>query len=93
LVSADGEACISDFGLSYLVGAITPPSSLISSFRWNAPELHYPEIFGLDECDALRPPSDVWSFGMTVLVSYSPCVIIRHTNRISGADLSQLPVP
>jgi serine/threonine protein kinase len=70
LVSADGEACISDFGLSYRVGAITAPSCLNSSFRWNAPELHYPEIFELDECDALQPPSDVWSFGMTVLVIF-----------------------
>lgn len=68
LVSADGEPCISDFGLSYHIDNIQPSTTPHGSVRWKAPERHDPTYFGLSAEEAQAVPSDVWSFGMTVLV-------------------------
>jgi serine/threonine protein kinase len=69
LVSADKVPCISDFGLSYLVGDMLPSTKPHGSLRWKAPERHQPEFFRLSNQEAQGVPSDVWSFGMTILVS------------------------
>jgi serine/threonine protein kinase len=69
LVSLDGEPCISDFGLSYHFGNLMPSTTPHGSLRWKAPERHEPAAFGLSSEEAQGLASDVWSFGMTVLVS------------------------
>ncbi|KAJ7351431.1 kinase-like domain-containing protein [Mycena albidolilacea] len=55
LIDANGRACLSDFGLAFLVES---GPVLISSARWNAPEL---SVSG----PSLKPThlSDVWAFG------------------------------
>ena len=69
LVTTDGEACISDFGLSRHIDSVTASTAVHGSMRWRAPELCLPDQYGLTVELAHRLPSDVWSFGMTVLVS------------------------
>jgi len=70
-------AYISDFGLSQYVGRdfenfgrVSASTSPHGAARWRAPEMHYPEKFGLTLADAQATPSDTWSFGMTVLVMF-----------------------
>ncbi|KAJ7798561.1 kinase-like domain-containing protein [Mycena olivaceomarginata] len=55
LIDANGRVCLSDFGLASLVES---GPVLISSARWNAPELSIPG-------PSLKPThlSDVWAFG------------------------------
>jgi serine/threonine protein kinase len=69
LVSLDGGPRISDFGLSYHIGNLMPSTTPHGSLRWKAPERHMPAIFGLSTEEAQGVASDVWSFGMTVLVN------------------------
>jgi serine/threonine protein kinase len=71
LVSMGGEPCISDLGLSYHVGDILPSTTPHGSVRWKAPERHEPADFGLSSEEAQGVASDVWSFGMTILVRLS----------------------
>ncbi|KAG6328557.1 hypothetical protein ID866_10533, partial [Astraeus odoratus] len=68
-ISADGEAVLSDFGLSRLFNSsldISHPSSIPgqhhagSALNWMAPEI-------LDTGE-VSTEADVWAFGMTVLV-------------------------
>jgi serine/threonine protein kinase len=71
LVSLDGEPCISDFGLSYHIGKLMPSTTPHGSVRWKAPERHMPANFGLSTEEVQGVASDVWSFGMTILVKLS----------------------
>ncbi|KAE9392999.1 kinase-like protein [Gymnopus androsaceus JB14] len=67
LITDDGRAALSDFGLSQviedLVGptGITPSNTEAGPIRWQSPE------FLMDVSETSRPqlPGDVWSFGCT----------------------------
>ena len=64
LVSDSGVPCLTDFGLSRSLGdaiGMTTSSDAAGSLRWMAPE-----IFRYDKVGKV---SDVWAYGMTVLVS------------------------
>ncbi|KDQ49294.1 hypothetical protein JAAARDRAFT_51806 [Jaapia argillacea MUCL 33604] len=73
LIKDNGDACISDFGCSNLVGDRPQHSSTtVISVRWTAPEMLLEIPDDLEEdVDSLRATptkaSDVWSFAMTVL--------------------------
>ncbi|KAJ7889877.1 kinase-like domain-containing protein, partial [Mycena olivaceomarginata] len=70
LIDANGRACLSDFGLASLVES---GPVLISSARWNAPELSVPG-------PSLKPThlSDVWAFGcISGEVRTSPSLPLR----------------
>ena len=69
LISDEGHALISDFGLSQIIGSsfnMTASSPCGGSVNWMAPEILKPP----DEEDAplMTVRSDVWAFGMTILV-------------------------
>ena len=69
LISDEGHALISDFGLSQIIGSsfdMTSSSPYGGSVNWMAPEILNPP----DEEDAplMTVESDVWAFGMTILV-------------------------
>jgi serine/threonine protein kinase len=58
---------LTDFGLSTFVDQETASSSThAGSLRWMAPELIYPEKFGLDKFTR-TPASDMYSFGCVCL--------------------------
>ncbi|KAF8515358.1 kinase-like protein, partial [Hysterangium stoloniferum] len=62
LVSDQGIPCLSDFGLSRILGdsvGLTTSSDVGGSLRWMSPELFQDKK--IDE------QSDVWAFGMTVI--------------------------
>jgi serine/threonine protein kinase len=64
LVSDAGVPCLTDFGLSRILSdtwGMTTSSDTAGSLRWMSPELFNHE--------RLRESSDVWAYGMTVLVS------------------------
>ena len=69
LMSSDGRALISDFGLSALLLSRNGESSLRwasstvhGSWRWMSPEL-------FDDDARHTPASDIWAFGMVGYVS------------------------
>ncbi|CCM02903.1 uncharacterized protein FIBRA_05017 [Fibroporia radiculosa] len=71
LVNKQFEACVSDFGMSTIIGDITeiPPSMTLTrsdSTRWLAPELIFDTsvMVPTRECDA-------WSFDMTMLECFT----------------------
>lgn len=76
LVTDDGEACLCDFGLSFIL-ELAGPSSMTSAFcgsvRWMAPELVYsdPLVFR-------SASTDVYSFGA---VAYQVCTRLIKTCR------------
>ena len=61
LIADDGRTLLTDFGLSFIAepSVTTAPDRVGGTLRWMAPEV-------LD--DAIFPRSDVWSYGMTILV-------------------------
>ncbi|GJE86719.1 serine/threonine protein kinase-like protein [Phanerochaete sordida] len=67
LITAEGEAVISDFHMSKIMSDLTKDSSAMhtvtrdTSPRWSAPEL----MMGQNKTP--NPKSDVWSFGMVIL--------------------------
>jgi serine/threonine protein kinase len=66
LVSDSGVPCLSDFGLSRVlheVRGMTTSSELAGSLRWMSPEL-------LHDDSGVSVSSDVWAYGMTVLVRF-----------------------
>ena len=69
LVKQNGRACLADFGLLTIASDATKAfsnSSLASgTFRWMAPELFYPEKFGLMG-RRLTKSSDCYALGMVI---------------------------
>ena len=68
LVTEEGQALLTDFGLSLLTNSsfsMSAPGHIGGSLPWMAPEMLEP--YG--EVTAAR---DVWAFGMTTLVSLLP---------------------
>ncbi|KAF8501227.1 kinase-like domain-containing protein, partial [Hysterangium stoloniferum] len=66
LISDQGIPCLTDFGLSRILGdtvGITTSSSTTGSLRWMSRELL--------ENEKVNEQSDVWAFGMTVIVCTS----------------------
>lgn len=68
------EPRIADFGLSKLLDEVTSTLTIsqtgnpFGSVRWTAPELFF--------TPGVKFESDIWSFGMTVLVSVEPLSIL-----------------
>ncbi|KAF4585151.1 hypothetical protein EYR40_001988 [Pleurotus pulmonarius] len=81
LITDEGRAALSDFGLSQVIDDLMGPSGFTPScseagpVRWQAPEL-------LEDDDS-RPklPSDVWSFGCTAYELLTGNVPYRHRLR------------
>lgn len=67
LIDHDGQSRIADFGLSQLVTEVnhTNITSTVGSIRWMSKELFDHGIE--DPCVSFE--SDIWAYGMTVLVS------------------------
>jgi serine/threonine protein kinase len=66
LVSNAGDPCLTDFGLARILNdtrGMTTSSEVAGSLRWMSSELIRDEM--------PRESSDVWAYGMTVLVSCS----------------------
>ena len=73
LVNDEGEPCIADFGLSRVEAiqtTLTGTSSTKGTFRWQAPELVFPDEFGGNGKHTAA--SDIYAFGMT-------CLEVKHT--------------
>ncbi|KDQ52347.1 hypothetical protein JAAARDRAFT_138714 [Jaapia argillacea MUCL 33604] len=68
LIKDNGDACISDFGCSRLIGDQPLHSSTtVMSVRWSAPELVFAEPDVSGGGYLLTSAADVWSFAMVVL--------------------------
>ncbi|KAI6127181.1 kinase-like domain-containing protein [Pisolithus sp. B1] len=86
LVSNDGRALLTDFGLPSLVNpafTMGTNASYKSSMNWTAPE-------GFDQCD-LTPEMDIWAFGMTALELFTrqpPFYDIERGTRIISRVVS-----
>ena len=71
------RACLADFGHSTLIfdcltlNTVTHRSDFTSTVRFMAPELHNPELFGLNDATPTRE-SDVYSFAM---VMWEVCLV------------------
>ncbi|CEL54360.1 Vegetative incompatibility protein HET-E-1 OS=Podospora anserina GN=HET-E1 PE=4 SV=1 [Rhizoctonia solani AG-1 IB] len=74
LVSSNGDAKLTDFGLSIIpeasLGFSDTSNSQIGSTRWAAPELLFEDALKSKE-------SDVYALGMTMLVRFSMVCILR----------------
>jgi serine/threonine protein kinase len=68
-VNAEGEAIISDFGLSRFIREVSPSITVKGAVRWMAPEVIFPSIFGTSDISTHKLARDTWAFGMTALVS------------------------
>lgn len=73
LISPAGEPLVTDFGISHMLSSSTVASLTTGTYgtvRWMA----YEQI-NVDEAQSSTPytfQTDVWAFGMTILVSFSP---------------------
>ncbi|KAK0217921.1 kinase-like domain-containing protein [Armillaria fumosa] len=72
LINDDWQACLTDFGLTVFNDATpaTYTSRHEGSVRWMAPELYFPQSFGLDRF-RLTPASDVYALGCVCLELYT----------------------
>ncbi|KAJ6576220.1 kinase-like domain-containing protein [Mycena sp. CBHHK59/15] len=77
LISDEGSACLSDFGLATTVdeaetstGGATSSSNRAGSIRWFAPELIEPTAFGCERFVRTRA-SDVYAYGCVCLELYT----------------------
>ncbi|KAJ7493663.1 kinase-like domain-containing protein [Mycena latifolia] len=77
LISDDGSACLSDFGLTTTIsdadsttGARSSSTNHGGSLRWLAPELITPLRFGCEKF-ARTPASDVYAYGCTCVELYT----------------------
>jgi serine/threonine protein kinase len=61
LVNDDWHAVLADFGLAVFADENESPSGSIGCLRWMAPELLYPESFGLRQSRKTHA-SDVYAF-------------------------------
>ena len=69
MIADDGRALLTDFGFaSFAESVTTAPGRVGGTLRWMAPEVFDGAFF---------PESDVWSYGMTVLVcsTFQPPVL------------------
>ena len=73
LIGERGEAQLADFGLSKLVSEVSnaahqqsKTTSVVGSVRWMARELFLSDS---QTASCVNKDTDVWSYGMTVLVS------------------------
>ncbi|KAK0188947.1 hypothetical protein F5146DRAFT_1140510 [Armillaria mellea] len=72
LINDDWQACLTDFGLTVFNDATpaTYTSRHEGSVRWMAPELYFPQSFGLDRF-RLTPASDIYALGCVCLELYT----------------------
>jgi len=66
LITDDGRAALSDFGLSQVIGDLVGPTGITPStqagpIRWQSPEI----VMDVSETSRPQLPGDVWSFGCT----------------------------
>lgn len=68
LVSDEGRACLTDFGLSRILEATGfTTKSVGGTWRWQAYELIAPNEEDEDSTPKVTEATDVWAFGMTVI--------------------------
>lgn len=67
LISDDGHALLTDFGFSHLANASF--SLAVEQRPGGTPNWMPPEYLEADQC-VMTAAGDVWSFGMTALVSH-----------------------
>lgn len=67
LISNDGHALLTDFGFSHLANASF--SLAVEQHPGGTPDWMPPEYLDADQC-VMTTAGDVWSFGMTALVSH-----------------------
>ncbi|KAJ7142511.1 kinase-like domain-containing protein [Mycena epipterygia] len=84
LVSDEGNACLSDFGLATTIsdadsttGLFTSSSNHGGSLRWFAPELIQPKSFGCERFSR-TPASDVYAYGCVCLELYTGSPPFAH---------------
>ena len=68
LISDEGHALISDFGLTQMIGSSFSMAASLpcgGSVNWMAPEILKPPD---EDAPLMTVRSDVWAFGMTILV-------------------------
>ena len=72
LVSHDGRPLITDFGNSRTISSGRPTKdeqTTTGSLRWMAKELLEPKVYDSREPGVHTKPTDMWAFGMVILVS------------------------
>ncbi|KAG6327080.1 hypothetical protein ID866_12010, partial [Astraeus odoratus] len=88
LVSDDGRALLTDFGLSYLVASSFSMAGSIhggGTFNWMAPE-------SFDDL-SITPQRDVWAFGMTALELFTRVIPFHDIRLPSGVMIRILRGP
>lgn len=82
LVDLDGTARIAGLGSALIIGNTTPLSEEMSAewlFRGSAPELMYPQEFGLS-CPRNSKPGDVYAFGV---LAWEARVLVEHSKALA----------
>jgi serine/threonine protein kinase len=95
LISQDGRALLSDFGISRLLinsVEIAGTTTLKGTARWMAPELIAPEDID-SKHEFHTKATDVWAFGMTVYVCIICLLILfQLAHGIAGSTVGEVTV-